>query len=231
MTKIIPKKDLEKYIQSTGWTPGQKTPVRKPVNESKKAQPVQQIILSIDALINNGREFESSEQKDGKSIGVSVALQQALNEVGVDGVVATMPYLIAGKSKADKNNYLWKKWFTAFSEENAGIDTQGKLVKPGKQVIITVHGGGILTPERIMKAYADGLTAQNSAKYSEEEFGNLLNGVLPSGESIDLYSVDDVQSGRISDSFGRYAVWMNAETAKATESGYHKKIDFMKNPL
>ena len=57
-----------------------------------------------------------------------------------------------------------------------------------------------------------------------------MKGNLPSGESIDLYNVDDVKKG-IPEPFGRYAVWMPAETAKATASGYHKKKDFMENTL
>ena len=85
-----------------------------------------------------------------------------------------------------------------------------------------------MTPERIRQAYSEGLTPQNAAKYTDDEFDNLLKGVLPSGESIELYNVDDVKKG-IPEPFGRYAIWMPAEAAKATASGYHKKKDFMEN--
>ncbi|MDI6738606.1 MAG: hypothetical protein QME12_08935, partial [Nanoarchaeota archaeon] len=85
-------------------------------------------------------------------------------------------------------------------------------------------------PERIRQAYSDGLTQQNAAEYTNDEFDNLLKGILPSGESIDLYTVDDVKKG-IPEPFGRYAVWMPAEAAKATASGYHNKKVFMENPL
>ena len=231
MTHIIPDKDLEKYIQATGWVLGQEVPVRNPVNNPKMPPPVQQRIFSIDSLIFNGREFESTKSKDGKYIGLAVALQEALTEVGHEGVVASMPYLIAGKSQADKNNYLWNKWFTTFTEENAGIDIDGKLVESGKEVIITVHGGGILTPKRIMQAYNEGLTPQNAAEYTPEEFGALLKGILPSGESINLYTVDDVKNGNIPHPFSKYAVWMPGDTAKKTQSSYHSKTDFMNNPL
>ena len=128
-----------------------------------------------------------------------------------------------------KKNYLWQNWFTALSEENAGIDKNGKLAKAGEEIVITLHGGGILTPERIRQAYSEGLTPQNAAKYTDE-FDSLLKGVLPSGESIDLYTVDDVKKGII-EPFGRYAVWMPAEAAKTTASNWHKKKEFMENPL
>ena len=45
-----------------------------------------------------------------------------------------------------------------------------------------------------------------------------------------MYNVDDVKKG-IPEPFGRYAIWMPAEAAKATASGYHKKKDFMENTL
>ena len=47
--------------------------------------------------------------------------------------------------------------FTALSEENAGIDKNGKLAKAGEEVVLVLHGGGILTPERIRQAYSEGL--------------------------------------------------------------------------
>ena len=225
MTRIIPR-ELIKHLE---WIPGQQPPQRPAVNLN--SQPVQQRTASIDALVNGGREF-FSEQKDsnGNYIGVAVALQEAYDQMGSDAIIATMPYLVAGKAQAEKSNYLWQKWFTALSEENAGIDKNGKLVGRGQPVVLTLHGRGILTPERIRQAYSEGLTPQNAAKFTDDEFDNLLNGVLPSGESINLYTVDDIKRG-ISDPFGRYAVWMPAETAKSKSSGHHSKSDFMNNEL
>ncbi|MBS3142439.1 hypothetical protein J4464_03560 [Candidatus Woesearchaeota archaeon] len=225
MTRIIPR-ELIKHLE---WIPGQQPPQRPAVNPTP--QPVQQRTASIDALVNGGREF-FSEQKDsnGNYIGVAVALQEAYDQMGSDAIIATMPYLVAGKAQAEKSNYLWQKWFTALSEENAGIDKNGKLVGRGQPVVLTLHGRGILTPERIRQAYSEGLTPQNAAKFTDDEFDNLLNGVLPSGESINLYTVDDIKRG-ISDPFGRYAVWMPAETAKSKSSGHHSKSDFMNNEL
>ena len=55
--------------------------------------------------------------------------------------------------------------------------------------------------------------------------------MLPSGESIGLYTVDDVKNGMVPDPFGRYAVWMPGETAHSNSSGYHSKSEFMSNEL
>ncbi|MBU2637727.1 MAG: hypothetical protein KJ955_02040 [Nanoarchaeota archaeon] len=222
MTKIIPY-ELIKHLE---WVPGQEVP------QMYAPMPAMQSVLSIDELVKNGKEFYSEEKdSEGKHyIGVAVALQQAQDEMGTDAVIASMPYLIAGKTNADKKNYLWQNWFTALSEENAGIDKNGRLVGAGEEIVITLHGGGILTHERIRKAYSEELTPEYAAKYTNDEFGGLLKGTLPSGESINLYNVDDVKRG-IPEPFGRYAVWMPAEAAKTTASNWHKKKEFMENPL
>src|SRR3989338_11275943 len=159
MTRIIPR-ELIKHLE---WVPGQQPPERPVVTPAP--QPVLQKSLSIDALINNGKEFYSEKKdRNGTYIGVAVALQKAVDNIGQEGIIATMPYLIAGKANADKDNYLRKAWHTALSEEDAGIDKNGKLVRKGESVVLTVHGGGILTGDRIRQAYSEGLTPQNVAK-------------------------------------------------------------------
>jgi hypothetical protein len=141
-----------------------------------------------------------------------------------------MPYLIAGKAKADKQNYLWQNGFDALTEEVVGIDKDGKFTTAGKPIILEVHGGGILTPDRIFKAYSDGLV-NGSAKYTTEEFEELLDGKLPNGNQIQIYNLSDVENKSIPNSFGQYAVAIDFETAKATNSGYYKKSGFLSNPF
>ncbi len=51
MTRIIPDKELEKYIQATGWVPGQETPVRKPINNPTRTQSTSQGLISIDDIL------------------------------------------------------------------------------------------------------------------------------------------------------------------------------------
>ncbi|MBU4456460.1 MAG: hypothetical protein KKA65_03075 [Nanoarchaeota archaeon] len=228
MTKIIPDKDLEKYIQAIGWTPGQKAPVRKPVNEPNKTQPTSQSIVNIDDILK-GNTFYSEEKKDDKYIGVAVALQEALDFIGTDGYVATMPELIAAKIKADKSHDFWQKWYAIHTEENIGVDKKGRFYTANEPVLVLVNGGGILTPDRIMKAYDGGLV-NNSAKYEFTEFDNLLDGQLPDGSSIKLFSFEDIKKG-VSNLPHRFGVVMPYSTAQGTESGYHNKKAFMENPL
>ncbi len=216
MTRIIPR-DLIKHLE---WSPGQEVPKTTPV----KPTPVQQrSSLSIEALVNHGKEFYDRNMPN--------ALRQAQDYATPDGVVASMPYNIAGKALADKSNYLWQHWFTTLTEENVGIDKKGFFVSKGKPVVITLHGGGILTPDRIQQAYDEGLTGQSAAKFTEKEIDDLLDGILPNGERIELYSTDDVKNAKIPYPFGKYGVVTDFETAKATTSGYHRKNAFLENPL
>src|SRR3989344_7450292 len=162
MSRIIPR-DMIKHLE---WTPGKELP------ESPKIDfELIKVNFTIEELIKNGKPFYSNKQdSQGNSIGVADSLQQAETYAGSEGIVASMPQLIAGKSLTDKKSYLWKDWFTALSEENIGIDRKGTFVKAGSPVVITVHGDGILRYGRILQAYNEGLTPQSAAKLREEEF-------------------------------------------------------------
>ncbi|MGE0793307.1 MAG: hypothetical protein AB7V77_03975 [Candidatus Woesearchaeota archaeon] len=189
--------------------------------------------LLVEYLINNKiPPIFSDEKRNGKYVGNAVALEKAYKKMNEKDIIATMPYLIAGKAEADKNNYLWQNWFSCLSEENVGIDTKGNFVKKGNSVVITVHGKGLLTtnPDRIFRAYTAGLTPQNSARYSQNEFEELLNGEIR-GNKIQIYTIDDVLKGNIKNPFERYAVVLDFEKTKITNSGQHEKNDFMNNPL
>ena len=224
MDPIIPR-DL---IQHLEWKPGQEIP---PLPAGNPASREQGNVFSIDTLIKSGKPFYSEEKDSNNNwIGVAVSLRQAAAHAGTDGIVASLPYLLAGKVKADKSNYLWKTWLTALSEENVGI-SEGRIpgvAEAGEPVLAVVHGGGVLrTYDRIMKAYADGLTPQNAAKLAEEEFNNSIKGKFE--KDIPVYTVDDLKNGI--NPFGRYVILVNYETAKATKSGYHSKPEFMNNDL
>jgi hypothetical protein len=225
MTKIIPRN----LIQHLEWRPGQEppTPPANPISQST------QNISSIDNLVNNGRKFYSNEKdSDNNYIGLRVALQKAINEMGSEGIISSLPYLIAGKAQADKSsNYLWKDWFTALSEEHVVVDSAGKFTNAGNSLVVVVHGQGIFTPERIQQAYDEGLTSQNAAKLNDDEVIDLLDGKLPNRESIELYTVDDVKSGNIPEPFGRYGVVVDFDIAKNKSSGYHNKSNFMDNEI
>ena len=229
MTRIIPDKDLEKFIQATGWIPGQEIPVRKPVNNPNRTQPVtSQSIVNIDDILK-GKTFFSEKKKDGNYIGLAVALGEALDYVGTDGYVATMPELISAKLKAEKSHDFWQKWYAVHTEENIGIDQKGRFYSANEPVLVVVNGGGILTPDRIMKAYDEGLIS-NSARYENQEFDNLLDGKLADGSQIELFSFEQIKDG-VSSLPHKFGVVMPYSVAQGTKSGYHQKKDFMENPL
>ncbi len=238
MTKTIPP-DLIAHLQ---WQPGGRNPAPPrnpnpvtPPNPARTNPIMPSGSFTIEDLLKNGKDFYSEEKdSDNKHIGVPKSLAAALEYATADGLVASLPYLVAGMATADKRNYLWKNWHTALTEEDAGIDKKGIFTRRGEGVVLVLHGGGILnTPERIFKAYSDGLTPQNTAKYTNEEFDNLLEGKLPSGEEINICTVDDLRSTskKLTDPFGRYAVAIPIEKAQEKDSGYLNKTDFMNNDL
>lgn len=170
------------------------------------------------------------ENEKGQNLSVPISLEFVLDWARKNkGVVATLPYLIAGLSIADPNNYLRLNSHTAFSEEYVGIDTKGEFVNPGEPVVVVVHGGGILNSNRIKQAYAEGLTDTGAAKLSNDEFDCLLAGILPLGEKIELYTVDDVKEGKVMNPFGRYGVVLDFD--KTGFSGRHIKDAFVNNHL
>ena len=239
MERIIPR-GLIKHLEWYPSTPDLVTPTPNTATHAP----------SIDDLINRGRTFDGrklyqknfpddhtdsiQEDRMRRVYAKVYALQEAYDELGKDGVIATIPYLIAGKAKADEHkNYLWqhREVWNALTEENSGIDREGKLLRAGEPVVVIVHGGGILTLERIVRAYEGGLTESGHAGYTIKEFADLLNGKLPSGESIDLYHVDDVKQKKIPDPFGRYAVWIPGNNLIGRSGVYNSQQDFMENEL
>jgi len=224
MIKIIPRDKIRHLEWNVNSQPITAPNVPDPVAPISNKSIVQHTIgdLTIESLINSGKPFYNSN--------IPTALIEAQTYASA-GVVATMPYLIAGKANSDKKNYLWKDWFTAYTEEDVGIDIKGAYAPRGASVLITLHGGGILTPDVITKAYEDGLTPQNAAKLLQEDIDRLLiDGILPSGEKITIYGFDDLKKG-ISDPFGRYAVVTEFDKVKSLESRQFKKKEFLENPL
>ncbi len=223
MTRIIPY-ELIKHLE---WDPGKEMPNSQ--NSEKPSQPGQQRTFGIDDLVRNGKAFYSNEKEDGNRIGVAVALQQALDYAGENGIIVTMPELIAAKVKADKEHDFWQRGYDVHTEEDIGIDKKGRFYARNNPVLIIVNGGGILTPDRIRQAYSEGLI-DNSARYTDEEFNELLEGKLPDGSSLNIYPFDDIKKG-VSNLLHKFGVVMPYELAKRTKSGYHKKSGFLENPL
>ena len=183
---------------------------------------------SIEDILK-GKTFYSEQRDGGNYVGVPIALKDALEYATPEGIVATIPELIAAKIKAEKSHEFWQKWLTAQTEENIGVDKKGRFYTKDQPVLVIVNGGGILTPERIKQAYTEGLI-NNSAKYTATEFDGLLDGKLPSGEQIHLYKFEDIKTG-VSNLPHQFGIVMPYSTAQSTNSGYHTKADFVNNPL
>ncbi|MBI4447459.1 hypothetical protein HY643_00615, partial [Candidatus Woesearchaeota archaeon] len=184
----------------------------------------------IADLLAFGKTFYSNKRdSEGRGVGVADAFRRALDYAGKDGFVASMPELIAAKCFVGKDHEFWNNWHTTLSEEDIGIDKKGLFGRKGEPVLVVVHGGGILTPDRIEKAYAEGLV-DGSAKYTKKEFDNLLEGRLPNGETIKIYILEDLKKGSsiVEHQFG---VVITYEVAQATEPDWHKKKEFLSNPL
>jgi len=161
------------------------------------------------------------------------ALQRALDYAGDEGFVASMPALLHARANAPYNNIIWNTWFNPNSEENVITTPQGN------HVVVTVHGGGIFgTParfERLFRASTDrscavGFTGLFAGKITKEEAHNLLDGSLPGGSEIPLFSYDEF-TRVVADLPRNYAVVMDFAMAMDCRSGYEKFDDLKDDPL
>jgi len=221
--KRIPREQ----IRHLEWNPAQPTPsVPTPPTPSPLPSPSSQLSqYSVDDILN-GRIFFSDRKEDEKWVGLPIALEEAIAYAGKDGIV-TMPEFVAAKAHVPKTHGFWKNWHTVHTEENIGIDTEGRFYERNQPVLVVMHGGGLLTPERIKQAYKDGLLA-NSARYTPDEFNSLLTGELPDGK-FPLFKLEDVtESLAVPHRFG---IVMPYSDAQATPSSYHSKEDFLQNKL
>ena len=225
MRKIIPR-ELIKHLE---WNPTN-PPKEEPKSSPKKSSPVPSMIgtFSIEQMLNGKTFYNTDRNASGNLIGVAVSLRQALKYATSKGIVLTMPELIKAKTQADKSHEYWRNWLSAYTEENIGIDRNGKFGERNEPVLVVVHGGGILTPDRIMKAYEDGLIG-NSAKYTEEEFNELLEGRV-NGNEIPFYALEEIKRG-VPNLPHRFGVVMPYRDAQATSSGFQNKSNFLNNPL
>ncbi len=162
------------------------------------------------------------------------ALRRALEYAGDDGFVASMPQLLHARVNADFDNEIWNTWFfTSTSEESVATTAQGN------HVAVMVHGGGIFaTPERFRKLYlasvdrssVDGFTGLFGAKILETEARDVLEGKLPDGTEIPVFSFDDLKRG-IANLPRRYAIVMDFEMARTSKCGYASFDELKDDPL
>ena len=161
------------------------------------------------------------------------ALRGALEYAGEDGFVASLPQLLHARVQAGYDNIIWNTWFNPNSEENLVNTPQGN------RVIVAVHGGGIFaTPERfetLFRASTDrhselGFTGLFAAKITQRESHGLLEGRLPDGIEIPVYTYAEFADG-IAELPRRYAVVLDFEKAKGCLCGYEAFEALKADPL
>lgn len=130
------------------------------------------------------------------------------------------------------NNKIWSNNLTALSEEDVGKTRQGNMVW------VVTHGAGIIlnSPYRIEQAYKPGQRGDLSelSYLSDKEMFDLLDGKLPDGSEIPVYSYDEFKRGiralsftstsdgknhAIEDLTMRYAVVLDFDMAKESFQG------------
>ena len=162
------------------------------------------------------------------------ALRRALEYAGDDGFVASMPQLLHARANASYDNEIWNTWcFASNSEESVAQTPQGH------RVVVAAHGGGIFaSPERFRKLYHAsvnrsckvGFTGLFGAKIAKQEAHDMLDGKLPDGTEIPVFSFDEFERG-VADLPRRYAVVLDFETARKSKSGTETFDDLKDDPL
>jgi hypothetical protein len=150
------------------------------------------------------------------------ALRRALDYAGEDGFVASLPQLLHARVKAAYDNIVWNTWFNPCSEESVVTTPQGN------RVVLTVHGGGIFaSPERYEKLFHAstdrnskfGFTGLFAAKISAREAHDALEGRMPDGIEVPVYSFGEFKRG-VDKLPRRFGVVTDFELAKNSACGY-----------
>lgn len=161
------------------------------------------------------------------------ALRSALEYAGEDGFVASLPQLLHARVDAPYENIVWNTWFNPNTEESLLTSPQGN------SVIVTVHGGGIFaSPDRfdqLFRASTDrnsefGFTGLFAGKITEQEARGALEGRMPDGAEIPIYSFKEFKQG-IDNLPRRYGVVTDFETAKNSACGYVSFDDLRDDPV
>lgn len=162
------------------------------------------------------------------------ALRRALEYAGDDGFVASMPQLLHARANAPYDNEIWNTRSFASNSEESVVRT-----RRGNHVVVAVHGGGIFaSPERFRTLYRAstsrfsklGFTGLFGAKISETEAQALLDGKLPDGGEIPVFSFKEVKN-EISGLPRRYGVVLDFETAKNANNGNAAFDELKDDPL
>ena len=123
-------------LQELEWKPGMEVPKREPPTQVALCP-----TYDIDDLLR-GEPFE------GRNL--AAALRKAQDYANDDGFVLTMPELLQAKIAAGSDHQYWQEGNYVLTDEYVGPGPDGN------PVVVVLHGGGLLIPKRIERAYEDG---------------------------------------------------------------------------
>lgn len=133
----------------------------------------------------------------------------------------------------NKGFFNQQSWYTTLNtEENIGVDVNGRFYRRNESVVVVVQGKGLLVNQVLkLNSLEERLDLSNgSIKYSQEDFDNLLRGRLPSGQKIKLYDFMQAQAKSFAPE-KNFGIILPYELAKETKSGIHSEKDLMRNIL
>ncbi len=160
------------------------------------------------------------------------------------GAVAATAASSFPKPALSQNLMEWRMvttWPKNFPGLGTGAEILAQMITAGTdgRLKVTVHGGGIFaSPERFETLFRAsvsrhcevGFTGLFAGKITDTEVHDVLDGRLPDGTEIPVFSLDEIIRG-ITDLPRRYAVVMDFETAKRCKSGYTPLDDLKDDPL
>ncbi|HII15648.1 MAG TPA: hypothetical protein HA362_05020 [Nanoarchaeota archaeon] len=153
------------------------------------------------------------------------ALAKAQEYAGSTGYVASLFHILHGRVIAPFENEIWTTdIITSITEDDVGVDKHGKFAEKGQPVVITVHGGGILSsPDRLNKANREVLTNHSAAKLTKKEITDLLHGVIRDDTEIKVFGYNEfLEESALPEflqNYPRFAVVRTLEQAVQTKSG------------
>lgn len=184
---------------------------------------------------------EKTEMKREEFYDVSLpnALRKAQTALGKKDIVAPMYVLL--------NHFDESTWYTANTEDVIGIDRNGLYGRRGESVVVTIHGGidgnGILSSQLldyVIKGHNTGesLVIEECSLNLDKLYShnntvpNLLDGKMPDGTNIPVFSYNELVAGNCPNDFKRFAVVRSLELAERTKSGFQSidnLVDFSGN--
>ena len=202
MRSNIPIELIEKHIRDSGWN----TEITNNIFEHPKLT-INQIISGV--LIEDDNPL--------------ISFQKALEHIGDNRLLATLPEILETIVKTNNDPQLIQEKYNTHSEEIIGIDKKGNHTKKGGNILLVIHGGGLITPENILIS-----EYLNNIVYSRKEFDNLLDGKLPDGQHIEIYNYEEIKKGLIPKQHS-YGIAIDRELASHNLHCMNKK-EFLKHP-